>query len=834
MIKIEIFKLFGSIFVDNSKANQSISATDKKAEGLAKRLGSGIKTAAKWGSVITGAATAVGGAMFAASSKVANTAKEINKFSQITGMSREGFQEWDYIMKSFGYSAEQASGDLAALGEKAMDAANGVGEGAELFGMLGVQVTDASGKLKSQEQIFNDVILSLQSMEDVTKRNAIASALLSTTGEELVPILNMTSEELSNMKNQAHELGIVMDDSSISTGVKFSESVNKIKTALGGFVNQIIIAVMPTMQRVADWVVSNMPKITAVFEYIGEVTGIVFKYMKLIIGDVIGFLSTNIIEPFIQWLSSVWTISGEDISRIAEQAWNFIVGVFTTAFDIIKQVFGIFKQAFQGDWEGAWESVKQLAADIWNTIPVLFEEAFNLLLGIADLIMTQVINIIRSIFGDTVGDIFQTAWDGVKTIWEAQKEALLGIWQAFTAVFQGDWGTAWEEIKNAFNTIWSAITSIFAAPFEKAKEIVGNLITDIGTWMNEKLEAIFAPAKKIIDDVGGWFFRLYDRVVGHSYIPDMVNEIGEATARLKEKLNQPVKDSTEEAGEDFKDFGEYVVDETEKTTETVADKWASVLDTISGGIGDFVVNTTTKFVSGSASWQNIFTELGVAFGNITKSIFGDLAKEMIKNLITQGSWLATTLANIATAVTAFLGQAFAALTAFFWFLGPFAPAAAGGVIAAALAAIAALGISIGKSLFGGGGATTPPPVTDPGGSDPGSGSGSDSGSDTTANGSQVINLTGNSRDFFADLLRPWRDITSMNIHLESIDNQAQAIASLLKSGNFGTAVAGAGGGYVIQQMTNHLTVANNTTGYDLLNQWGEIADTTAKTRGIKK
>lgn len=94
---MEIFKLFGSIFVDNEDANKSIAKTEEKAGGLSEKLGSGIKTAAKWGAAIVGGATAAGGALFAVATKAAGTTDRIDKLSQKIGISREGFQEWVII-----------------------------------------------------------------------------------------------------------------------------------------------------------------------------------------------------------------------------------------------------------------------------------------------------------------------------------------------------------------------------------------------------------------------------------------------------------------------------------------------------------------------------------------------------------------------------------------------------------------------------------------------------------------------------------------------------------------------------------------------------------------
>lgn len=138
-------------------------------------------------------------------------AREVENLSQTVGMTVEKYQEWDYVFKQFDSSMEEASGDLAALGEKAMDAAAGAGEGADLFEKLGVEVIGNNGAMKDQEQIIDEVIVALRGMGDETERNATASALLGTTGEKLVPILNMTAEEVTGLKEEANELGIVLD-----------------------------------------------------------------------------------------------------------------------------------------------------------------------------------------------------------------------------------------------------------------------------------------------------------------------------------------------------------------------------------------------------------------------------------------------------------------------------------------------------------------------------------------------------------------------------------------------------------------------------------------------
>ena len=79
-------------------------------------------------------------------------------------------------------------------------------------------------------------------MEDQTLRNAYASKLLSTTGEEMIPILNMTNEELAELQGKA---GIVKDND--------IESLNELKESLLEFMEKVgtpIIGILGDISKI--------------------------------------------------------------------------------------------------------------------------------------------------------------------------------------------------------------------------------------------------------------------------------------------------------------------------------------------------------------------------------------------------------------------------------------------------------------------------------------------------------------------------------------------------------------------------------------------------------
>lgn len=273
--------------------------------------------------------------------------REVDRLSQQTGMSTTAYQEWDYVMKQLGFSMEQAAGDFSALGEKALDAANETGEGAELFGKLGVAVTDTSGKMKSQEQIFQETITALQGMEDVTERNAIASALLGTTGEELTSILNMTGEEVDAMKNKAHELGAVMSEETVGAGVKLGQSMDDAKAAFGGVVTELASAFMPMLQSLLSWVLDNMPTIKKVISVVMEVLK---KYLE--IGAYWWGVLFDIMKVVYDWIEPYFPI----IQEIVETTFGAIGKAVQIVTDIFWGVVDAIKAAIS--WLQSWNNTE--------------------------------------------------------------------------------------------------------------------------------------------------------------------------------------------------------------------------------------------------------------------------------------------------------------------------------------------------------------------------------------------------------------------------------------------------------------------------------------------
>lgn len=471
---MEIFKLFGSIFIDNEKANQSIAKTEKQAESLSSKLGNGIKTAAKWGAGIAMGAAAAGTALFATASKAAEATDRIDKMSQKLGMTREGFQEWDFILSQNGASIDSLGAGMKTLTNQVDELAKGGKVATEAFTELGLSYDDLAGL--SRQEIFEKTIVALQGIEDETKRAALANDLLGRSGQELAPLLNAGSDSIEKMKQQARDLGLIINDEAIDAGVKFTDTMDQLKRSFGAVFTQIGTAVMPIMQKLAEWVISNMPTIQSIMQAVFSAIGNVVNW----VGDIIS-------QYIIPVLNQLWEWIQPNLPAMQE--------LFQLIFDTIGKILNGFVEVikFVINWVQQWvvDNQAQLAS-----IQEKFSQAFT---AISEFISSFVewAKAFWNEYGQSIMSVTETIWNTISTIIDVALTLIRDIFNIFSALFKGDWEAVWEGIKALFSDIWNGIGEILNGALETIKQAV-SLAWD---WIKDITGGVWEGIKEVISNV---------------------------------------------------------------------------------------------------------------------------------------------------------------------------------------------------------------------------------------------------------------------------------------------------------------------------------------------
>lgn len=95
------------------------------------------------------------------------------------------------------------------------------------------------------------------------------------------------------------------------------------------------------------------------------------------------------------------------------------------------------------------------------------------------------------------------------------------------------------------------VTGIYLAwqNWDKIEPIVRRMYQGVKTWLIDKLTVVFTWLREKIQAVTGYFFDMYDAVVGNSYVPDMVSEIGAEFSRLQSLMVDPAQKATQSVTE---------------------------------------------------------------------------------------------------------------------------------------------------------------------------------------------------------------------------------------------------------------------------------------------
>lgn len=464
----EIFKLFGSIGIKNKEANDKIDETKEKGKGLANSLGKTFKGIGK-ASLAIGAATASGAtALMGLATKSAEATDRIDKMSQKLGLSRKGFQEWEFILSQNGASIDSMKGGMKTLNKSFDDLKTGTGVGAEAFKRLGLSYKDLKGK--TQEEIFETTIKALQGVEDETTRTAIANDLLGRSGQELAPLLNAGADSVEKMKQQAHDLGLVLGDEAIDSGVKFTDTMDQLKRSMGTAFTQIGVLVMPLMQQFAEWIIANMPTIKAVLAVVFGAIQTLVKGAAVVFRD---FL-IPVIKTLYNWVQAnmpaikatftqVWGAIKVIIQVVVGIIKNFLIPTIKIIYKVVTTVIpGVLRIV-----KSVWNGIKSITSSVWN--------------GIKNTI-TRVVNGVKSIVSNVFGGV---------------KSTISNIWNG---------------IKNATSRTWNGIKEAIQKPIEKARELVKAAIEKIKSFFGFKVSWPKIPMPHFHISPRGW--RIGDLLKG--------------------------------------------------------------------------------------------------------------------------------------------------------------------------------------------------------------------------------------------------------------------------------------------------------------------------------
>ncbi|WP_017196250.1 phage tail tape measure protein [Bartonella birtlesii] len=224
----------------------------KSLHGVQGALG----TAASRASVFTGVLGLAGGGLVASvtalTMKTMHLGDSLHHASRHLGMSVASLQLWGDAADNSGYSAELFQQSLATLNRRSAQAYAGQQRGIMGFEALGISVKNASGKLKSNSTLLEEITDKMSKMKNQAQRQHIASLLFGGDGKEMAAMLAQGMAPIKELFAKARKGKWLIGADVAQYAADLSDKLGAFKKKIGGIASFIGARFMPVINDMID------------------------------------------------------------------------------------------------------------------------------------------------------------------------------------------------------------------------------------------------------------------------------------------------------------------------------------------------------------------------------------------------------------------------------------------------------------------------------------------------------------------------------------------------------------------------------------------------------
>lgn len=361
-------------------------------------------------------------------------ADEILSSSQKTGLSTQSLQEYRYMAELTDTSVETITGSLTKLTRNMSSARSGSGAAAAAFEELGVSVTDANGELRSNQDVFGEVIDALGSIENETERDAYAMSIFGKSAQDLNPLIAQGAEGIAAFAQEAHDMGYVMEEDTLNALGAVDDSMQRFQKVLEGTKNKVAAEFAPGVSDVFDGLTlilsgdmdAGVDLIEKGIEQIGETLEKLGPYaetaLKLLVDTVINALP-------------------EIIATGASLLESLITGICNAMPELIPTTIDL---------------IMQVVYTLLDNVDLLISAAIQLTIGIATGLIRAIPTLVSKI-PQIISAIVRGLISGVSQISDVGAQLIRGLWNGISNM--GAW--IGEKIRGFGQGIVSSLKSFF-------------------------------------------------------------------------------------------------------------------------------------------------------------------------------------------------------------------------------------------------------------------------------------------------------------------------------------------------------------------------------------
>ena len=582
-----------------AKAGQSSGKKFTSSMGGAIKSGAKVLAAAVTASIAS--VTALGTSFFNAAKATAEFGDNIDKASQKLGISSDAYQEWDFICQHSGTSMDAMKTNMTKLSQAAT-------KGSDAFEKLGFSAEEAQNM--SREELWDRTVKGLTGVSDETERARIAQELFGKGATEMGALLNTSAEDIEAMRQQAHDLGIVMSEDDVKAAAAFQDSLQNLTQTFQGLKNKLMAEFMPGITDVMDG-------LTLIFS--GDEEGGVAKIKEGIesISTKITEVLPTLVETGGQILTAIMGAITENLPLLVPLAADLLVSlgeaIITSLPTIMDAGVDILMALINAIIENGPELMAKGAVLLTNLVTSISEKLPEILALAGELIVTLVNGLIEN-----APQIVTGAIEGIKAfisgITEHLPEILAGGAEIIGTLLSGIVENAPALLESIGGTMGDIITAISGAiaTILEALEPYAPFITEIVTTTVDKLPEIITAFTGLAETIGGIITTIVEAIA--PYIPDITSMVTTTVEKLPEII-AAFSDLFEKIGPIIESIGGVIA-----TIGTALSEVVTSLGTSVAGIVDSFSGLSSSLAEPITAIGSLIESIGTAIGTVIESI----------------------------------------------------------------------------------------------------------------------------------------------------------------------------------------------------------------------
>ena len=413
------------------------------------------------------------------------------KLSNQTGVSVEKIDALEFALKRAGGEGSSLGNNLEQLSIRLSEASRGIGSGVEAFGILGISVTDASGKLKDTDEVLLEVSDSLQKFSKAQQIELADKLGL----RDSILLLQEGSEGIEALTKEAEAFGVTTKEDALLSA-EFQDSLVDIFQIVKQLSRLITRSLAPIMENLTndftEWWKANKDLIQQnIAKYIDTVT-VGLKLLTLASALFIGVkLATTLISliKLFKGLSVAALLANVTIAAIP-----LLIGAGIAAIALLAEDAKVFfegGESFLGNMIEKfplWANEIRVVAAVFATVAEMTGMIVDGWIGLFNLFSsdTFVADFKRNIgqVGIDIEEVFESSVESISTFFDE-------LWSSVSNKFQSN---IVEPIRNSINNILDMIPS-----FELPSIFGGDSDIDISNAFGDL--PVINDIKLIVDDL---------------------------------------------------------------------------------------------------------------------------------------------------------------------------------------------------------------------------------------------------------------------------------------------------------------------------------------------